>query len=173
MKRVLGLGAAVLSVTLLSSCRDAAGKGSPDKVAQHLATFDDLDFNVYTHQKWDELGKSHAKDIVVHYPDGHTTKGLPDHIAELKGMWVFAPDNRIVEHPIKFGHGDYTAVTGFLLGTFTQPMPIGNGKTISPTGKAYKLPMATIGHWNNEGTMDEEYLYWDNAAFMKMIGVGN
>src|SRR5207302_1042555 len=54
MKRVLGLGAAVLSVTLLSSCRDAAGKGSPDKVAQHLATFDDLDFNVYTHQKWDE-----------------------------------------------------------------------------------------------------------------------
>ena len=36
---------------------------------------------------------------------------------------------------------------------------------------AYKLPMATIGHWNKEGTMDEEYLYWDNAAFMKMIGV--
>ena len=52
-------------------------------------------------------------------------------------------------------------------------MPIGDGKTIAPTGKAYKLPMATIGHWNKKGTMDEEYLYWDNAAFMKMIGVGN
>ena len=49
MKRVLGLGAAVVSATLLSSCRDAAAKDPPDKVAQHLATFDDLDFNVYSH----------------------------------------------------------------------------------------------------------------------------
>jgi len=58
----------------LSGCKDAAAKGSPDKVTQHLATFEHLDFNVYTHQKWDEFGKSHAKDIIVHYPDGHTTK---------------------------------------------------------------------------------------------------
>jgi hypothetical protein len=127
MKSLFALSAAVLLAAPLSGCKDAAAKGSPDNVTQHLATFDDLDFNVYTHQKWDELGKSHAKDIIVHYPDGHITKGIPDHIAELKGMWVFAPDNRIVEHPIKFGHGDYTAVTGFLLGTFTQPMPIGVG----------------------------------------------
>ena len=173
MKQVFAFVVAVLAAAALSACEEARGKGAPDKVAQHLATFDDLDFNVYTHQKWGELGKSHAKDIVVHYPDGHTTKGLPDHIAELKGMWVFAPDNRIVEHPIEFGHGDYTAVTGFLLGTFTKPMPTPDGKSIPPTGKAYKLPMATIAHWNKEGTMDEEYLYWDNAAFMKMIGLSN
>lgn len=173
MKSLFAPVVAALLAAPLSGCTNAAAKAAPDKVTEHLATFDDLDFNVYTHQKWDELGKSHSKDIVVHYPDGHTTKGIPDHVAELKAMWVFAPDNRIVEHPIKFGHGDYTAVTGFLLGTFTQPMPIGGGKTIAPTGKAYKLPMATIGHWNKEGTMDEEYLYWDNAAFLKMIGVGN
>ncbi len=173
MRSLFAAFAAALLAVPLSSCRDAAAKGSPDKVAQHLAVFEDLDFNVYTHQKWDELSKSHAKDIIVHYPDGHTTKGIPDHVEEIKGMWVFAPDNRIVEHPIKFGHGDYTAVTGYLLGTFTQPMPIGGGKTIAATGKAYKLPMATIGHWNKEGLMDEEYLYWDNAAFMKMIGAGN
>jgi len=41
----------------------------------NLEKFDDLDYNVYTGQKWDELGRSHHRDIVVHWPDGHTTKG--------------------------------------------------------------------------------------------------
>ena len=86
MKSLFAVAAAVLLSAPLSGCKDAAAKGSPDKVAQHLAIFEDLDFNVYTHQKWDELGKSHAKDIIVHYPDGHTTKGIPDHVADLKGM---------------------------------------------------------------------------------------
>ena len=27
-------------------------------------------------------------------------------------------------------------------------MPIGPGKFIQPTGKAFKMPMCTIGHWN-------------------------
>ena len=55
--------------------------------------------------------------------------------------------------------------------TFTKPMPIGGGKTIAPTGKAYKITMATIGHWK-AGVMDEEYLFWDNQEFMKEIGLG-
>ena len=41
-----------------------------------------------------------------------------------------------------------------------------------PTGKAYRIPMATLGHWNKDGVMFEEFLYWDNGAFMKQIGVG-
>jgi len=42
-------------------------------------------------------------------------------------------------------------------GTFTKPMPTGEGKTIAPTGKAYQLGMATIGHWNKQGVLVEEY----------------
>jgi hypothetical protein len=30
---------------------------------------------------------------------------------------------------------NFTAVTGVLTGTFTQPMPVGKGGTIAPTGK--------------------------------------
>ena len=30
--------------------------------------------------------------------------------------------------------------------------------------------MATIGHWNKEGIMFEEYLFWDNGEFTKEIG---
>lgn len=140
-------------------------------VARNIKTFDTLDFDVYTNQKWDRLHESHAKDILVHYPNGATTKGLDDHIAALKPMFVFAPDTRIKEHPVKFGSGEWTAVIGAIEGTFTKPMPIGNGKTIAPTGKPFKLGMATIGHWTKDGVMDEEYLFWDNQDFMKQIGL--
>ena len=137
----------------------------------NLSNFDDLDFNVYSGQKWDTLSKSHAKDITVHWPDGRVTKGIETHIDDLKGMFVFAPDNRIKEHPIRIASGEWTAVSGNIEGTFSQPMPIGNGKTIAPTGKTYKLGMVTIGHWNKAGVMDEEWLMWDNQSFMKQIGL--
>jgi hypothetical protein len=54
-------------------------------------------------------------------------------------------------------------------GTFTKPMPVGDGKTIPPTAKAFKISMATIGRWQN-GVMVEEYLFWDNQAYMKQLG---
>ena len=60
---------------------------------------------------------------------------------------------------------------GVIEGTFTEPMPIGEGQTIPPTGKAYKLNMVTIGLWNEDGQMYEEYLFWDNMAFMKQLGL--
>ena len=85
-------------------------------------------------------------------------------------MFVFAPDTKIKTHPVKFGTGDWTAVIGELEGTFTEPMPIAAGKSIPPTGKKFKLKMATIGHW--DGTkMTEEYLFYDNLSFMKQIGL--
>lgn len=147
--------------------------GMPEELARNLATFDDLDFRVYTNQEWEDLHMSHAENIVVHYPDGHTTTGLPDHIAALAFMWTFAPDNRITVHSVRFGtaDGEWTAVMGYLDGTFTEPMDMGNGTVIQPTGKTYHLPMATLGHWNQQGTMDEEYLFWDNSTLMQQIGV--
>lgn len=141
-------------------------------LAKNLADFDDLDFHVYTGQHWENLHKSHAADIVVYYPDAHATKGIPAHIRELNFMWTFAPDNRIVEHLVRFGTADgkWTAVMGYLDGTFTKPMVLA-GKTIQPTCKKYHLAMSTLGHWNSDGVMSEEYLFWDNDSLMKQIGV--
>lgn len=136
----------------------------------NLANFDDLDYNVFSGQKWEELSKSHAADIVVHWPDGRTTTGIEPHIADLKSMFVYAPDTRIKEHPIKIAQGNYTAVAGVMEGTFSAPMPTPDGKTIAPTIKAFKLDMVTIGRWEN-GVMQEEWLFWDNHAFMKQIGL--
>jgi len=176
-KRLFAFAFVLGTALTLSACQPApASAPAPpavaNHVAEHLATFDDLDFNVFTHQKWDELAKSHSKDIIVHWPDGHQTKGIEQHIEDLKAMFVYAPDTRIMHHPVKFGSGEWTSVIGVMEGTFTAPMPIPNGKAIAPTGKAFTLPMNTVGRWNTQGTMDEEYLFWDNATYMKQIGLG-
>jgi hypothetical protein len=178
-----GFGA--LALAAVSSGTELA-YGSPDQQShnpgypadlssterKHLKIFDELDFDIFTHQKWDRLGESHARNIKVHWPDAHTTDGIEKHIADLAALFVWAPDTRITEHQFRLANGQLTAVTGEMKGTFTKPMPDGTGGWIKPTGKAYKLPMATVGIWNRRNTMDEEYLFWDNQTFFAQIGLG-
>ena len=172
-----------LLVSLLASCSGGdtsemqAMKAELKQIAdaqamieKNLATFDTLDYTVFGNQEWTRLHESHAKDIKVYWPDGHLTQGIDVHIEDLKALFVYAPDTRIKQHPIRFGSGKYTAVTGVFEGTFTKPMPIGNGKVIQPTGKAFNMPMATIGIWEN-GVMTEEHLFWDNQTYVKQIGL--
>jgi len=142
-------------------------------LAKNLTTFDTLDFTVFSNQQWVRLHESHSKEIKVNWPDGHSTLGIEKHIEDLKAMFVYAPDTRIKQHPVRFGssNGEWTAVTGVFEGTFTKPMPVGNGKFVQPTGKAFKMPMCTIGHWK-DGVMIEEYLFWDNMTYMNQIGLG-
>jgi SnoaL-like polyketide cyclase len=139
-------------------------------ITANLKTFDNLDFDVFSNQKWDRLGESHSKDIKVVWPDGHFTVGIDKHIEDLKGLFVHAPDTRIKEHPVGFGSGNMTVVEGVFEGTFTKPMPDGKGGFIAPTGKAFKMPMATIGIWK-DGVMIEEHLFWDNQTYVKQIGL--
>ncbi len=140
---------------------------------EHLETVDTLDFDVFTHQEWSRLGESHAPNIRVHWPDGHYTDGLDRHIADLQALFVWAPDTRIHEHPIRLAMNELTAVVGVMRGTFTRPMPDGRGGLIQPTGKAYAISMATVGIWNpRRGYMDEEFLFWDNQSFFAQIGLG-
>lgn len=142
-----------------------------ENIARNLVEFDTLDFTVFSNQEWTRLHETHAADIKVYWPDGHVTTGIDKHTEDLKAMFVYAPDTRIKEHPIRFGSGNFTAVTGVFEGTFTKPMPIGGGKFIEPTGKSFKMPMATIGIWK-DGVMTEEHLFWDNQTYMNQIGLG-
>jgi hypothetical protein len=191
MKNIISIALSfVIVVFLFQSCQDAKDTTSKisteelenlkalalrvasenDSIAAHLNTFDQLDFDVFSNQKWDRLKESHAQDIKVYWPDGHVAVGIDVHIDDLKKLFVHAPDTRIKEHPIKFGSGKYTLVTGVFEGTFTKPMPIGEGKFIQPTGKAFKMPMATVGLWEN-GVMIEEHLFWDNQTYATQIGL--
>jgi hypothetical protein len=168
---ILVLGALVAGTCSIAVAAQDRNQAIAGKVAaKHVATFDDLDFNVFSNQKWDELSKSHSQDVVVHWPDGHTTKGIERHIEDLKAMFTYAPDTKISAHPVKIAVGDWTAVIGVMEGSFTKPMVMGD-KTIPPTGKHFSMQMTTLGHWTNAGVMDEEYLFWDNATYMKQLGV--
>ncbi len=189
--RSLAISAIAILVTALTSCNSGdkvtvskteldslknqiremtAGK---EVVAKNMVTFDTLDFTVFTNQAWTRLHESHSKDVKVNWPDGHFTVGIEKHIQDLSAMFVYAPDTRIKQHPVRFGssNGEWTAVTGVMEGTFSKPMPIGGGKFIQPTGKSFKLPMCTIGHWK-DGIMFEEYLFWDNQTYMNQLGLG-
>ncbi len=162
--------------------------------SKNLKTFDTLDYVVFSNQEWTRLHESHSKDVIVNWPDGHHTNGLARHIEDLKAMFVYAPDTKIKVHPVRFGvsrgasgsamapdgkikvhsidSGEgFTCVMGVMTGSFTKPMPTGDGKFIQPTGKSFTLPMCTVGHWKN-GVMIEEWLYWDGATYMKQMGIG-
>ena len=151
----------------LQRYRDAEKLGQ-----QHLATFDALAFDVFTNQKWDRLKESHGANIKVYWPDGRVTEGIDTHINDLKYMFTFAPDTRITEHPIKLHTGEWTSVVGYMEGTFTKPMKLADGNEIAPTGKAFRIRMATVSHWGQDGLMDEEYLFWDNQTYMSQLGLG-
>ncbi|WP_435241961.1 ester cyclase [Streptomyces cucumeris] len=138
---------------------------------KHLEVFDELDFDVYSGQQWDRIGESHTQNIRVHWPDGHYTDGIDRHIADMKSQFVWAPDTRITEHPIRIAKDNLTSVTGVMQGTFTRPMPDGKGGFIQPTGKKFSINMATVGIWNKHAVMEEEFLFWDNLTFYQQIGL--
>jgi hypothetical protein len=140
-------------------------------VDKNLETFDTLDYVVFSNQEWTRLHESHSSDIKVHWPDGHQADGIEKHIEDLKALFVYAPDTSIKVHPVKIGSGEFTSVIGVMTGTFTKPMPTGDGNFIQPTGKKFSINMCTVGRWK-DGVMVEEWLFWDNATYMKQIGVG-
>jgi hypothetical protein len=137
----------------------------------NLETFDALDFEVFSGQDWARLGESHARYIRVHFPDGHYTDGIDQHIADMAAWFAWAPDLRVDAHPLRVAKDHLTTVAGVLKGTFSQPMPDGKGGTIAPTGKAFALDMVTVGIWNRQGTMDEEFFFWDNQTFYAKMGL--
>lgn len=176
-KYTLGAVFAILFATT-GGCADTAAEEELQRIEEEeqlmedrLKTFDELDFDVFTHQKWDRLHESHSKDIVVHWPDDRTTQGIDAHIEDLKSMFVYAPDTRIEKHPIRIASEGWTSVVGVIEGTFTRPMPMPDGTLIPPTNKAFKLTMTTVGHWGEDGVMDEEYMFFDNLALNKQLGL--
>jgi hypothetical protein len=174
--RLLTGATLLLAMLALPTCTPAPSpelakyKADEQLVAEHIAKFDTLDYTIFTYQQWERFHENHSNDITVYWPDGHSTTGLAKHLEDLKAMFVYAPDTRIKEHTVKIGSGDWTSVIGVMEGTFTQPMPIGGGKSIPPTGKAFKINMCTVGHWK-DGVMIEEYLFWDNQTYMKQLGL--
>lgn len=165
------LGAAcVAGVAALGYVGTAEAKEPKDVNAARLEKFDELDFEAFSKQNWDLFHKTHSDDVVVVFPDGHETKGFAKHIEDMKYMFTYAPDTKIIAHPVKVASGEWTAVIGVMTGTFTKPMVTADGKTIQPTGKKFKIQMSTFAHWKGD-KFDKEILIWDNQSLMQQMGL--
>jgi predicted ester cyclase len=141
-------------------------------VEDNLARFDKLDFEAFSYKKdWELFKQLHSSDVLVVFPDGRETIGIEQHDKDISAMFVYAPDFRVTSHPIKFGSGEWTVSTGVAEGTFSKPMPLPDGSSIPPTGKPFKISMATIARWD-DGKIVEEHLFWDNVEIMKQMGLG-
>ena len=169
LSNAIGFGLVILATACSAPGSRSEDQAQADLCAARLAAFDTLDFDVFSNQQWDRLAESHARDIVVTWPDGRETVGIDPHIEDLKGMFVYVPDTSIKEHPIRICQGDHTAVVGILTGTFSQPMPTPGG-AVPPTGKSFRLMMTTVAQWEGS-TMAHEWLFWDNHAFLQQIGL--
>jgi ketosteroid isomerase-like protein len=124
--------------------------------------FNDRDF--------DRLASYHADDVVVQMPDGSVVHGVEQHMQDLRQMLVWAPDFKVVEYVTEVASGDWTATVGVLTGTFSEPMPLPDGTSMSPTGKSANLQVATFARWK-DGQIAEESLFWDGAAFASQLGL--
>lgn len=113
---------------------DCAGQ---EQVAQNLETFDRLDFEAWNKQDWALFSEIHGENVHVE-GFGTSSDGNDVHVQWAQDFIAANPDNyRILEHPIRIGAGDWTAVTGVLE----------DGST-----------MATFARWEN-GKIAEEYLF--------------
>lgn len=153
---------------------DAAepAESESELVRANLKRFDQLDFDAYSRRKNMALFETlHCPDVKVVFPDGRVTHGIKDHVSDINNiLFNGTPDSRITSHPISFGSGEWTAATGVLEATFSEPMKLPDGKSIPPTGNKVRISMATIAKWEN-GCIAEEHLFWDNAAYMKQLGL--
>lgn len=126
--------------------------------AQDLATFD----------------KRHRDAVVVRWPGKPPTNGLDAHHQEAIDFFKTFPDQHLVNRPYRvfFAGGDWTCSIAHFTGTMTGPMQGPDGREIPPTGKAFDVDFCTVAHWDENGQIIEENLFYDLVTFMKQIGLG-
>ena len=51
------------------------------------------------------------------------------------------------------------------------PMTMAGGTVIAPRTKSFKVDFCTVAHWNENGEIVEENLFYDFMGMLKQIGV--
>ena len=88
---------------------------TPEEKA-NLKRFDKLDFEAWNNRNWTLFREIRASDVLVVDFNDNTTRGIEQHVQWAMAVISAAPDSRILAHPIKIAAGNWTAVTGILLG---------------------------------------------------------
>ena len=123
---------------------------------------------------WETFRKRHTENVAVYWPGGGPpTMGRHNHDLEAVEFFKTFPDNHLINNPYKilFGQGDYTCTVADFSGTMKGSMRGADGKTIPATNKKFHLEFCTVAHWNKNGEILEERLFYDLTGMMKQIGI--
>jgi len=144
-----------------------------DKVERNKELMKTLD-DAWNSQDWETFRKRHAGNVAVFWPGKpEATEGRQAHQEESVEFFKTFPDNHIANNPYKvlFGEGDWTCSVAKFTGSMKGPMKTADGKTIPPTGKKFEVEFCTVAHWNENGEIVEEKLFYDLVGLMQQIGV--
>jgi predicted ester cyclase len=142
---------------------------TPEQNLQLMKTLDDS----WNAKELTTFRKRHAKDCVVRWPNQPPTHGIEAHEQEALTFFKTFPDQHLVNNPYKtmIAEGDWTCTIAEFTGTMTGPMTMADGTVIAPTNKSFKVDFCTVAHWNENGEITEENLFYDLLGMLKQIGV--
>jgi predicted ester cyclase len=143
---------------------------SVEENKQLMITLDDS----WNSQDWGTFNNRHHEEVAVYWPgQPEPTRGLEAHQLEAKQFFKTFPDNRVGNRPYKvlFGELDWTCSIANFTGTMTGPMPGPDGTTIQPTNKRFQVEFCTVAHWNENGEIVEEKLFYDLVGLMRQLGL--
>lgn len=134
-----------------------------------MQTLDDA----WNAQDWKTFAERHRDNVVVRWPGQKPTHGGHDHRLESVELFKTFPDNHIDNRPYKvfFASGDWTCSIARFTGTMLGPMLGTDGKEIAPTGKRFEVDFCTVAHWDENGQIIEENLFYDLVGLITQIGL--
>lgn len=135
-----------------------------------MKTLDDA----WNSQDWETFKKRHAENVAVYWPaKPEPTRGRQSHEEESKAFFKTFPDNHIANNPYKvlFGQGDWTCSIAKFTGTMKGPMTTADGNVLPPTNKKFEVEFCTVAHWDENGQILEERLFYDQVSLFQQIGI--
>jgi hypothetical protein len=141
---------------------------TPEQNLQLMKTLDDS----WNAKELTTFHKCHAKDCVVRLPNQPPALGIEAHVKEALLFQTF-PDQHLVNNPYKvlIAQGDWTCAIADFTGTMAGPMNLADGKVIGHTNKRFRVDFCTVAHWNENGEITEENLFYDLMGMLKQIRV--
>lgn len=163
------------SGTDTSARRSTVSSVRPDEnfAARNMELMQTLD-DAWNAQDLETFAKRHRDDVVVRWPGGQpATHGIVAHRQEAIDFFRTFPDQHLDNRPYRtfFASGDWTCSIAHFTGTMKGPMKGPDGREIPPTGKSFEVDFCTVAHWDANGQIIEENLFYDLVGFMKQIGL--
>ena len=109
----------------------------------------------------------------MRWPNQPPTLGIEAHVKEALTFFKTFPDQHLVNNPYKvmIAQGHWTCTIAEFTGTVTGSMTMADGTVIAPTNRSFKVDFCTVAHWNENGEIVEENLFYDLMGMLKQIGV--